>query len=699
MHPPSAGLPLNPVFAGRADPVQELRAHLAAGRLAVVTGLPGVGKTELVRQVANQLAGRYQALVIDMLGWHRDRQVRRDEAYRPLLHGLGVTPVPPTVDAQAAVYHRMLAELGARGRPVLLVFDNVADPQELAGLLPPAPHRALVTSRGTLDLDCPTIELTPLDERHAVALADGMLRLSRPDDDRLTRDPRAAERLATLCGGLPLALVVAAALLRRRPDRSAADLVADLDDVRTRLSHLKDGHRDVQAAVELSLVRVPTAAAELFTLLALDPGVDCSAAAAAALAGCEAAEAERRLQALHGHHLITVTDGRWRMHDMIRCHATNLAADLPGTVRHRAVDRLLDHYAEQAQAYATRAGWFLLRHTRPGPRSPVVPLWPARAEALRWFAAERRNLLACVSLAFTPVTARPWWLRRAATRARYRRGLRLVDAFAGHLRNDGPWEEAEHLHRQAADIAGRLRDRLARGIALNDLGIIRRLRCDDEAALAAVAAARAEFRGSSRAALLGRANADNETGIVLTRQGRAAEAVTVLERARAGYRRAADPIGTANAAKNLGVALHSRDAALAVRWLAEATAGYSAIGDRLGLAEAANHLGRLSLSARDRAGARSRFLVAGAEAELAASRWEFARAADGMGDCTVNDPVVAAQWWLRAAQAYAAIGADRDEARVRGKIADAAALVEGSPQWDDPHDVHLPLGDYSPPIS
>src|SRR5207237_2298211 len=62
--------------------------------------------------------------------------------------------------------------------------------------------------------------LTPAE---SVALLSRML-----GADRVNREPEAAAELARVCGGLPLALRIAAANLTDRPARSIADHVAGL---------------------------------------------------------------------------------------------------------------------------------------------------------------------------------------------------------------------------------------------------------------------------------------------------------------------------------------------------------------------------------------------------------------------------------------------------------------------------------------
>ena len=118
-----------------------------------------------------------------------------------------------------------------------------------------------------------------------------MLRAARPGDDRITSDPQAAGQLAGVCGGLPLALRITAALLAADPALTAAELADQLADEVGRLAALRydDGGGtsapSVAAAFDLSYRHLDEAAARLFRLLAVNPGPDVSTAAAAALTG------------------------------------------------------------------------------------------------------------------------------------------------------------------------------------------------------------------------------------------------------------------------------------------------------------------------------------------------------------------------------------------------------------------------------
>ena len=214
-----------------------------------------------------------------------------------MLRALGVRAeyIPPGVEEQAALYRSKMAEIG---KPVLVIADNASTEAQVRPLLPGSgPHKVLVTSRHTLaGLDARLVDVTVLDEQAAVSLLEAALRAGRPEDDRITVCPQAATLLARVCGGLPLALQITAAMLKADPELGVTELAEELGGERERLGRLRyqDGSstsgRSVEAAFELSYRRLDDAAARVFRLLPINPGPDISTAAAAALACLPAAD-------------------------------------------------------------------------------------------------------------------------------------------------------------------------------------------------------------------------------------------------------------------------------------------------------------------------------------------------------------------------------------------------------------------------
>ncbi len=744
------------------------RSGTGARPAAVVIGPGGTGKTALVRRAAAHAVGKGWfsggAFIVDLQGYGRHPGIGADQVYRPLLVALDrAQELPATLGEQAAVYYRMLAEQAKAGKPVLLVLDNVSHVDQIAALLTEHPaHRVLVTSRrNVFDLvDHQVVELGALAPSDAVKLLGRVLCDRDPSDQRVVQQRGAADELATLCGWWPLALRIAGTLLADSPRLAVTDLVADLADVPVPIVCPDDivcpdnDERLLAPILTLSwerMVRHDPAAAELFWLLPVNPGAEISTEAAAALVGWQPWRASWKLRTLQRAHLVRPANapGRWRMHDVVASYAAQRLPrppSLPASgadARAHAFDRLLCYYQTQAADMARRAGWFLLRHSRPAAASRVPLGWEARQQALAWFTAEEPNLLGCIEYAarldrravergrgsaliarVEAVTGRPlsqlsplsplsrmgdawswrWTVggRRRTVWHRQQMVVALIDAMAGYLRNNGPWENAAELHHLAADVAERCGDARARGIALNDLGITYRLLGHQRQAVEILADAVELFRrpdrfqrlglpvGGSRAALLGQANALHEMGIVHNEGESYEDALKLLEEALRLYREVADEIGVANASKNLGVAVFNvgwsvgrkdpamRDAAREL--LNEALRQYDTINDNLGVAEVRNHLGRLWLKSGAPDRARDEFDGARKLAVRAGSRLEEARACRGIGECQASghDYAQAISSFEHARDGYFSVGAGKDLDDVRERL----AALRGGPPLD-----------------
>jgi hypothetical protein len=124
---------------------------------------------------------------------------------------------------------------------MLVIADNASAEAQVRPLLPgPGPHRVVVTSRDSLaGLGARLLDVTVLDNASGVALLEAALRVARPADDRISGDPESAARLAGTCGGLPLALQIAAALLNCDPGLGAGELADELVSGQNRLERLR----------------------------------------------------------------------------------------------------------------------------------------------------------------------------------------------------------------------------------------------------------------------------------------------------------------------------------------------------------------------------------------------------------------------------------------------------------------------------
>ncbi|MFD0403612.1 helix-turn-helix domain-containing protein [Kitasatospora sp. NPDC127121] len=385
-------------FHGRASELAALtRATAGEAPVCLVIGPAGVGKTALVLHWAHHdPAGLTDGrLYADLRGFSDTGEPAAVEVLREFLLALGVPQerIPESANGAAALFRSLAAD-----RQLLVVLDNARDSEQVRPLLPGGDRCVtVVTSRHRL----PGLIVTDTARPVAVdvlAPQDATMLLARIlGTERVHAEPAAALRLAELCGGLPLALRVAAARLAGRPDWSLGTMAAELSDETRRLSLLDLEDTGVRAALRLTLRQLPAHVARLFAALGRHPGTHVDRYAAAALADTDPATAESALERLAVAHLLTETaPGRWTMHDLVRLYARGLDAQ-PDTLK-----RVLDHYITTATGAVAAA--------EPGTEDcfplPADFLPPAavrefgdRSAAVAWYAAERNNLTQAVAAA------------------------------------------------------------------------------------------------------------------------------------------------------------------------------------------------------------------------------------------------------------------------------------------------------------
>ncbi|MDG4866074.1 AfsR family transcriptional regulator, partial [Streptomyces sp. T-3] len=156
---------------------------------------------------------------------------------------------------------------------LLVVLDNAHGSEQVRELLPGGTDCVTVVTsryrlRGLIASDAarpvPVDVLGPDDGTALLAAVLGK--------ERVLAEAVAARRLAELCGGLPLALRVAAARLADQPDWSLSEMSAELSDASRRLTLLDVEDTGVRAALRLTVGRLPESAAHHFVHLGRHPG-------------------------------------------------------------------------------------------------------------------------------------------------------------------------------------------------------------------------------------------------------------------------------------------------------------------------------------------------------------------------------------------------------------------------------------------
>jgi tetratricopeptide (TPR) repeat protein len=186
-----------PDFAGREAWLEILRQTLTRdGRVGVVAiqGLFGIGKTQLAIEYANRHADEY-----DLVWWVPcDDAEAAHSAMADLAARIGASDA--TQGPGDGNYAELVDVLRRRQRFVrwLLIFDNVNEPEDIKGLIPPLPGDVIVTTRSSRwEASGELIELDVFDRAESIEFLRRRMK-------RFT--PAAAHRLAEGVGDLPLLL-------------------------------------------------------------------------------------------------------------------------------------------------------------------------------------------------------------------------------------------------------------------------------------------------------------------------------------------------------------------------------------------------------------------------------------------------------------------------------------------------------------
>ncbi|MEV4038566.1 NB-ARC domain-containing protein [Streptomyces umbrinus] len=302
----------------------------------VLDGLPGVGKTAMAWRWAETAQERFPdgQLYVDFAAL-RDQVTPMtgpgadvSEALAMCLRSLpgGDIGMPSSLLERTNQFRSRTANLR-----ILLVLDDVSHPAQVRALIPKGPGSALLaTSRlrlGELAMQnvARLISVKPLDPQGGLEL----LR-DRCGAEAVEAEREAAERLVELCGGLPVALQVVAARLVTDDSLGMAELTAELDDEAGRLAGFAlDGEESsVSAVLGPSYRLLPPDAARLYRLLGWLPFGSFDAGVAAVAAGLDTRSVKRLLRVLVKASLVeAMSDGRCRMHDLVRLHARERAVE------------------------------------------------------------------------------------------------------------------------------------------------------------------------------------------------------------------------------------------------------------------------------------------------------------------------------------------------------------------------------------
>jgi len=463
-------------FVGREQEIENLISALLRNTRASITGISGmggVGKTELVLMVADRLSNEYPdaQFFINLQG--TDENARSPQEVMAICIRAFRGPevkLPEDLDQLSQIYRSELS-----GKRVLLLLDNAADGKQVHPLLPPAGCALLITSRQAIALPAMTsFTLNPLTEREAREL---LLEIA-------PHSMSAVDEICKLCGYLPLAIRAAGSLLRVTLDLTPSDYATQLKDERNRLERIgSEGVEiNVEASFNLNYARLAPEAARVFRSLAVFPGTFDAAAAEIVCVD----EDHVQLSDLVRRSLVLFDTNtkRYRLHDLARLFANaKLSADerAPASKGHAAHYMVVlsvagDLYQEGGEALVRGLELFDLE-------------WGNIQAGHTWITAqgvEADKDLAQLGMAYPHIAyfllelrlhprERIHWLEIALTAAR-RLDARAIEGYAlGNLgiayAELGETKRAIQYHEQDLTIERELGDRRGESNALGNLGL------------------------------------------------------------------------------------------------------------------------------------------------------------------------------------------------------------------------------------
>ena len=432
-------------------------------RVAVVTGLGGVGKTALSSYWFMQQRDRFHSgqLLGDCSRRGHGSSVDVSDLLATFLRELGTdeSAIPSTLSERRNMFRRVTSD-----RKLLIFLDDVEHPAQVTSLLPTgAGSLVLATSQHRLEEllfdGADPVAVRPLDPANSRQFL-----AERLGESRVEAEVQATDRLIDLCGGLPVTLCVCAAA-KASTGHSIATLVERIEQAQTPLAIMSgDERHSVQAIFDFAYAELSQPAKSLYRSLGLFEAKDIGLPAAAALSGMTALAAAEAMAELKDIYLVEPLSQGYRQHDLVREHAGQLAATDAPDVRRSAIGRLVDWYyaaLRNADRAVTRDRLRLAGSA--DVEAAGTPQFATPVDAFTWFGQEWSNVLGI--------------LRQARDIERFDRVWQIAEAlwpFCYNQKRYSLWIEAYSLGADAAvaldDACAEARMRSCLARAFSDQG-------------------------------------------------------------------------------------------------------------------------------------------------------------------------------------------------------------------------------------
>ncbi|MGQ7785745.1 AfsR/SARP family transcriptional regulator [Nesterenkonia sp. K-15-9-6] len=445
-------------LCGRTDELA-LVDHAVRSRAGVIafTGVGGVGKTTLALHWAHTAVNAFPdgQLYAALGGFGPDAPLPPERVLGGFLRALGLDSreLPESTAERAAMFRSRVA-----GRRMLILLDDAATADQVRPLLPGTDHcQVVITSRDALSglavtdgaLRVPVRPLPTAESRHLLTEELG--------GDAAALSPDTLTEVAEACGGIPLAVRLAADLVRDQAADRLQDLLAELRAPDGRLGALsrRSGSGSLREVLARSVHRLDDDAHLVLRRLGDLPGHSHDLRSVRVVTGLERRAAARAVDSLVRAHLVDrLPPRRLMLHDLVRDYARELAAVQDGG---RPLGEAFAAYCEQQLRTARSAQAMVTPVDHQDPRT-VAPLFDDRASAARWLDCTLETLLATAE--------------RAAAHGPLDFAPQLSALLRRHLDEHHRHDEMERLHRAALRAAQAQGSPSGEDTAQHNLGIL-----------------------------------------------------------------------------------------------------------------------------------------------------------------------------------------------------------------------------------
>jgi tetratricopeptide (TPR) repeat protein len=199
-------------FVGRETELTTIHEDLRRGNYVAITGMGGLGKTELVTQYARQYQDHYDGII-----WFNARQrILAAEVFDLFTSKFGLE-IPQTQGEKLLTLQEQVAwcwlQYPKTQKPVLIVVDDLTDLTQLQDVVSPETRfRVLITTRQQ-HLDPNSIQELPLEVLSPPIALELLQKQLGKNHQRVVNEPETAREICEFLGNLPLGIILVGSYL------------------------------------------------------------------------------------------------------------------------------------------------------------------------------------------------------------------------------------------------------------------------------------------------------------------------------------------------------------------------------------------------------------------------------------------------------------------------------------------------------